>query len=251
MRVYATGPLMVYGEGGLLHERSLPGAQGRLLLAMLAVEHRRPLSRDELADELWPHGLPRSWETALRALVSKLRAALGRAGTCPDGLIANAFGCYQLQLPRNGWVDVDAAREALHAARSGLVRGDAAAAVTHARVTTLICRRPFLAGHYGAWALAKRDHLHQLDCEAEECLADAFAELGRHRLSARSAAAALAIDPYRERLHQRLIRSHVQAGDHAAAARARARCWELFECELGVQPTAATIGLLHDAAFAE
>jgi len=60
---------------------------------MLAVEHRRAIARDELADELWPEQPPRSWETALRAVVSKLRTALSASGVAADNLIANAFGC--------------------------------------------------------------------------------------------------------------------------------------------------------------
>src|SRR5258708_10865199 len=39
----------------------------RLALAMLVVERQHPVSRDQLAGELWPDGLPRSWETALRS----------------------------------------------------------------------------------------------------------------------------------------------------------------------------------------
>jgi hypothetical protein len=51
------------------------------------------VAREELADELWPRELPRSWETALRAVVGKLRATLAASGIREDRLIANAFGC--------------------------------------------------------------------------------------------------------------------------------------------------------------
>src|SRR5262245_24045570 len=96
VRICVAGSLTVEDGEAVLGERDLPGNQGRLVLAMLAVEHRPPLSRDQLADELWPEGLPRSWETALRAVVSKVRAAGARAGVRP--MIESAFGCYQLHL---------------------------------------------------------------------------------------------------------------------------------------------------------
>ena len=80
MRIYVLGPLTVESGTSVLHERDLPGNQARVALAMLAVEHRRPISRDEIADELWPDRLPSSWQTALRAIISKVRIGLTDAG---------------------------------------------------------------------------------------------------------------------------------------------------------------------------
>jgi DNA-binding SARP family transcriptional activator len=248
MRIYVAGSLTVESGGAALHERALPGGQARVILAMLAVEHRRPVTREELADELWPCELPRSWETALRAVVSKLRATLAASGISEDRLIANAFGCYQLHLPRDGWLDVDAARDSLHAATSALRRGDARSVLPAARVTSLICRQPFLAGQYGPWTCAQRDRLEDLRVRAEGSLADAYAVLGEHELSAQAAETALGLDPYCEKLHQRLIRARLLAGDRAGAARAYERCRELFDTELGVAPTPTTLALMNEAS---
>jgi DNA-binding SARP family transcriptional activator len=73
--------------------------------------------------------------------------------------------------------------------------------------------------------------------------------LGEHDLAAQAAETALGLDPYREKLHQRLIRARLQAGDRAGAARAYERCRELFDTELGVQPTAMTLGLMREASL--
>src|SRR5262249_4617917 len=113
VRICVAGSLTVEDGEAVLRERDLPGNQGRPVLAMLAVEHRHPLSRDQLADELWREGLPRSWETALRAVVSKVRAAFERAGLRP--MIESAFGCYQLHVG-NGTLDLELAADALHRA---------------------------------------------------------------------------------------------------------------------------------------
>ena len=61
-------------------DRSAPIIISRHLLGFLAAEHVRPLSRDELASEIWPASLPAAWESSLKAIVSKVRAALNRAG---------------------------------------------------------------------------------------------------------------------------------------------------------------------------
>src|SRR5262245_58190778 len=52
MRVYLTGPLCLEAGEHLLAESALPGPQGRHLLGFLVAEHARPLSRDELANEI-------------------------------------------------------------------------------------------------------------------------------------------------------------------------------------------------------
>ena len=73
LRLYLAGPLCVEWAGRVLTERDLPRRQGRVLLAFLACERSRPVSRDALAELLWPEHAPPSWETSLKALVSKLR----------------------------------------------------------------------------------------------------------------------------------------------------------------------------------
>jgi DNA-binding SARP family transcriptional activator len=246
-RIYVAGSVMVQAPGAIIRERALPGPQARIVLAMLAVENRRPLSREEIADELWPGRLPPSWETALRAVVSKLRAALSAGGVAHDA-IGNAFGCYQLRLGPVDWLDIEAANEALHAAESSRTIGSASDAIAPARVASLICRRPFLAGHYGPWAVAQRERLQTMFVRAEECLAEGYTAVGEYTLAARAAEAALSLDPYRESLHQRLIRSHLLRGDRGAAAGAYRRCRELFARELGIQPTAATHALMRGSA---
>jgi len=135
----------------------------------------------------------------------------------------------------------------LHDAETQLSRGEAGAAAANALVTSLVCRRPFLSGHYGPWACSRRDHLQALRLRAEECLAEAFAATGDYVRSARAAEQALALDPYRERLYQRLLRTHALAGDRAAAAHAYLRCREIFARELGIEPTPTTIALFREA----
>src|SRR4051794_36677654 len=74
MRAHLTERLRVEVDDVAIDETSLPGHQGRLALAYLLVEHRRPVPRDELADLLWRGEPPGSWEKGLAVVVSKLRA---------------------------------------------------------------------------------------------------------------------------------------------------------------------------------
>jgi DNA-binding SARP family transcriptional activator len=245
VRVYVLGQLTVESDTGLLRQRDLPGNQARVALAMLAVEHRHPISRDEIADELWPQHLPASWQTALRAIISKVRSSLANVGIAPRS-IENAFGCYQLQIDR-GWLDLDAAADALHQAEADLGRGDAVGAAANATVTCILCNRPFLPGAYGPWTLQQRERIRDLHLQARECLADARAAIGDFKRSAHAAEIALTLDPYREAVYQRLIRSRALAGDRIGAAAVFNRYRKLAETELGIAPTAATLAAYREA----
>jgi DNA-binding SARP family transcriptional activator len=245
MRVYVLGPLTVEAGTKLLRERDLPGNQARVALAMLAVEHRRPLSRDEIADELWPGRLPSSWQTALRAIISKVRLSLDTAEVGPVA-IQNAFGCYQLHLT-DGWLDLDAAADAAHDAEADLALGNPVKAAANATVTCIICTRPFLPGAYGPWTLYQRDRIRDLHLRARQCLAEARAAIGDFARSAQAAELALTLDPYREPVYQRLIRSRALAGDRLGAASVFMRYRRLIETELGITPSPATIAAFHEA----
>jgi DNA-binding SARP family transcriptional activator len=244
VRISVTGSLTVEDGDAVLRERDLPGNQGRLALSMLAVEHRHPVSRDRLADELWPDGLPPSWETALRAVISKVRAAAARAGVRP--LIENAFGCYQLHLG-DGTVDVELAAAALHEAEAQLARGEPRPAAVNALLTCIVCRRPFLPGLYNPWTLEQRDRLRDLHVAARQLLAQAHTASGDYAGSARHAQRAVELDPYREELHQLLIVSRARAGDRLGAARVFDRYRELMRDELGVEPTRETVAIFDEA----
>ncbi len=248
MRFYVLGQLTIEDGDAIASERDLPGNQARVALAMLAVEHKRPLSRDQIADELWPERLPPSWQTALRAVISKLRSSLSAAGI-GDDLIRNAFGCYQLRL-KSAWLDLDAAAGALHNAEADLARGNGVAAAANATVTCLICSRPFLPGRYGPWTLRQRDRINDLHLHGRQCLADARALIGDFERSARAAEIALTLDPYRDAIYQRLIRSRALAGDRIGAASVFNRYRKLIETELGIPPTPETIAA-YQAAITE
>ncbi|HRV60034.1 MAG TPA: hypothetical protein P5138_05350, partial [Solirubrobacterales bacterium] len=57
-RITLCGRLSVSWDGEEIGE-SLPGRQGRLLFAFLALNRRRPVRRDELVEALWAdEGLP-------------------------------------------------------------------------------------------------------------------------------------------------------------------------------------------------
>ncbi len=244
LRVYLAGNVAVEHGDALVPERRLPGRQGRLTLAVLTWERARAVSVDELADVVWDGAPPAAWQTALRALVSKLRAALDEAGA--GASIEHAFGCYQLRLPADAWVDVEAATAAVHEAEAALHQGDLQAANGAALVANAIARRPFLPGDAGEWVERRREHLRQVRIRALEVRGRVALANHDPAGAATDAGLVVELEPYRETGHVLLMRAHAAAGNPAQALAAFERLRTTLADELGASPSPET-----EAAFLE
>lgn len=238
-RLYLTGGTLVEHADGLIREDRLAGRQGRLVLTLLAWERHRAVSRDELSDLLWGDRPPASADAALAAVISNLRGAIGDAGLA----ISSSFGCYQLQLPPAGWVDVEAARQAVHEGEGAQRAGRMRDVYAWTGVATAITRRPLLPGEDGPWIEARRRDLLSWRVRALD-LSVAFATWnGEHAAAVAHAETLVELDPLRELSHRGLISAHVAAGDRARALRAYERCRRILVEELGVDPSAETTAL--------
>jgi SARP family transcriptional regulator, regulator of embCAB operon len=245
MRIYLTGRVCIEAGETVLDERHLVGRQGRLVFALLACEHHRAVSRDELAEELWPAALPPSWDRALSAIVSKLRSALTRVGLSGTTIVSS-FGSYQLHLPPAVWIDLEAAAEALDQAESLLRDGKPRDAWAWALVAYHIAGRPCLVGEDGPWATLKRLELRDMLVRALDCLSEIYSRNGENSLAARRAEQALILEPFRETSYQRLMQAHAAAGNKAEALRVYERCRRLLAEELGVSPSSQTEAVYLD-----
>ncbi len=239
MRAYLTERLRLEVGDRVVDQASLPGRQGRLALAFLLVEHHRPVPRDELADVLWAGAPPRSWEKGLAVVVSKLRAALAESGL-GDRALTYAFGCYELHLPTDAWIDVEAAEDAVEFAETARGNDDAIEALRWAATAAEITRRTFLPGDEGLWVEARREALGVVLRRALECASAAALSLGDAVAATAAAREAVALEPYREQSYLHLIRAQTADGNRADALRTYERCRRLLSEELGVAPSPQT-----------
>src|ERR671938_1943490 len=104
------GRLVVELDGRRV-EDALPGGKGRLLFAYLALNRDRRMSRDELLTAVYGENASPDQHPSLSVLLSKLRSVIGQE------LLAGRSEI-ELVLPRDAFVDIEAAREALHRAES-------------------------------------------------------------------------------------------------------------------------------------
>lgn len=217
--------------GGSRVEHRLPGRQGRLLFVFLAVNRLRPMTRDELVEALWPDGR----DGGLAPLLSKLRHVVPLSGR----------GEVHLSLPADAWIDLEAAREAVHRAESAVALGDWAEAWAPARVAIHTGARGFLPGEDAPWADAVRRELEDLRVRALEAAAQAGLELGGAELAGakRSARTLVELEPYRESGYRFLMQALAAEGNRAEALALYEGLRTLLRDELGASPAPETQAL--------
>jgi DNA-binding SARP family transcriptional activator len=240
VRVYVTGRVRIESGGRLIDEPRFPARQGRTLFAYLVCHRQRPVTRTELAEVLWPGALPGAWDTALNALISKLRTLLTTIGPSNRMTLTSAFGAYLFHVGDDVWIDREAAMAAIDQAE-GLLHADHwRDAWAPSNIAAITARQPFLPGDEGAWIDKERARLHGILLRALECLTEIWLLNGEPSLALGAARESVELEPYREAGYRRLMRVHVALGDRAEALRVYERCRMLLAEELRTDPSPET-----------
>ena len=203
----------------------------------LAANRRRPSVRAELMDALWPGRLPAAADTALSALLTKLRLLVGA-----DAII----GKHDVRLVLPGaWIDLETAHEGLHRAASAVAQKDWARAWGPSRVALHIAQRGFLQGYEAPWIDEIRRGLDDVLIRAHECVAAIGLGLARSELASaeRSARALMKLAPYRESGYRYLMEALASQGNVAEALLTYEQLRTLLRQELGATPGPATQAL--------
>ena len=232
-RIQLCGRLVAELDGRRV-EDELPGAKGRLLFAYLVLNRDRRMTRDELLVAVYGEEAPPDRHPSLSVLLSKLRAVIGAE------LLAGRSEL-ELQLPPDPFVDVEAAREALHRAESHVAAGEWAEAWGPAGVAYHVARRPLLQGEDRAWLDEWRRRLEEVELRGLECFAEARLGLGGPTLPQAEDCARRLVElaPYRETGHRILIEALERRGNVAEALLAYERLRVLLRDELGTAPSPA------------
>jgi DNA-binding SARP family transcriptional activator len=215
---------------GVRVEDDLPGRQGRLAFAFLAVNRARTVTRDELGEALWDGAAGGS--DRLSPLLSKLRGVVALDGRRD----------VRLHLPDGAWVDVEAAAAGVHRAESAVARGDYDGAWGPGRVAQHVARRVFLPGEDAPWIDEQRRRLEEIHVRALELVGRACVEIGGGELDTaeRAARGLIALAPYRESGHRLLMEALAARGNTAEALLAYDMLRRRLRDELGASPSAAT-----------
>ncbi|ESS13212.1 Regulatory protein AfsR [Betaproteobacteria bacterium MOLA814] len=247
-RIHLCGALTVRIMGERL-EHDLPGRQGRLLFAFLASQQGRSVTRSDMVKLLWNGAPPNDPDTALAALLAKLRKALSK-----DYLTGKQD--VRLMLPPATWVDLDVVWSCLHRAESAVHQQDWAGAWASSQSVAHISARAFMPGFDGPWVEEVRAKLMDAQLRANECLAASGLHLGGLELQTaeRAARRAMAASPYRESSCALLLKILASRGNRAEALHLYEAMRTLLSEELGVAPSEGLQEvhrrLLHNQAIA-
>ena len=215
-------------------DADLPGRQGRLAFAFLTLNRHRVVTRSALVDAIWPEEPPALVDTALNALISKLRKALGSDTVSGRGDVRLVLS--------DAWIDVEAAAEAIHRAEGAVGRGAWAEAWGPGRVALHIVRREFLPGEGAPWVEHERRVLEEIELRALECVGKSSLELGPNELESavRSGRDLIRLAPHRESGYRVLMRALAAEGNDAEALGVYERLRVRLREDLGIAPSAPT-----------
>ena len=144
-------------------------------------------------------------------------------------------------LPRDTFVDVEAAFEALHRARAHVAEREWAEAWGPSGVAYHVASRPLLQGHDRPWLDEWRRRLDEVRLSGLECFAAARLGLGGPSLPQAEECGRRLIElaPYRETGYRILMEALEQRGNTAEALLAFDRLRVLLHDELGIAPSPA------------
>jgi DNA-binding SARP family transcriptional activator/TolB-like protein/Tfp pilus assembly protein PilF len=210
--------------------------KARALLAYLAAQGGQPVSRERMADLLWPYQGSEQARHSLRNCLLELRKALKPEAA--QYLVCDFAHCRL----RDVAVDLDRFERLArgperreHQAAADLYRGEFLADFH-------IDSEPFQE-----WLAAERDRALGLVCDVLQRLT-ATAEPGESEAAIQSGRRLVALDPLSEYGQRALMRAYARAGRRGEALRQYKGCAETLKRELGVAPDAETQALAAEIA---
>lgn len=213
--------------------RAFGGRRVRTLIRVLVTRRGELVSREALADALWPERLPTDPAANLEVLVHRARRGLGDAR-----LISTGPGGYAFAGGEGYLVDAEEFRKLVEAGRAALAEEDWVNALgSFGRALEWWRGEPLVEDAYADWAQPLRTELQRLHLEALEGAAAAALRVGELPRAVELAEMAVAREPLREAARLLLMRALYLSGDRAGALRAFEELRQRLAEELGVDPS--------------
>ena len=209
---------------------------GRLVQTLIRVLVSRRgsfVSKDVLAEALWPERLPADPAANIEVLVSRARRALG-----DPSLIITVPGGYAFAGQELASVDAEVFVAAVKAGREALAAVRPLPALEHFREALEgWAGEPLAEDAYADWAQDYRRAMAHVHLEALEGAAAAALAAGHPGEAVGLAEQAVSLEPLREASHLLLVEGLAAAGDQAGALAAFAAFRERLASELGLDPS--------------
>jgi DNA-binding SARP family transcriptional activator len=243
-------PLTIYLLGSFQIQRDdtpltdFRAQSARALLAYLALEPDRPHEREYLCALLWPDQPLDQALAALRQALHRLRLALEMSGSADRALLITRHSV-RLDPAAITTLDVQVFEAHIAAVRVHRHRRLSACGycLDHMRTALDLYRGELLPGFsatdsqpFEEWLLIRRERLHGQHVATLEALAGYHAAHGDYAEAAELLRRWIAIEPWHETAHARLIDILWRAGQRGAALRQFDRCQAVLAVELCCEP---------------
>jgi DNA-binding SARP family transcriptional activator len=199
------------------------------LLGFLAAQRCQTVSRERLADLLWPFKKSEVARHSLRNCLLQLRRTFGPSGAgyiASDQVYCRIAGAV-VDLHRFERLSRSQQRSELQAA-ADLYRGNFLADLD-------VNSEPFQE-----WLAREREHTFAVACDVLHKLTAAQDAAGNHDAAIQTGRRLVALDPLCELGQRALIRAYARAGRCSEALRQYKSCAQILERELGVAPDRET-----------
>lgn len=263
LHINLLGPFRITNNGSPV--TGIESQRGRALLAYLAVEGGKPHRREKLAAFLWPEASQGSASQNFRRALYNLRQALENNSEGEEGSVL-LVSRREVQFNNAAGHQVDAVRVAalLDDAATHSHSVDKPGSSSDSNTSIESCEQciellkeaaalysaDFLAGlsfigseAFEVWRIQKQEDLHIRMMAALTHIASYYLRRRQSANAIRYLRQQIALEPWREEVHRRLIEALVMNGQTVEALQQYEVCCRILEAELGVEPSLDTTAL--------
>lgn len=235
MQISIFGPLRVASAHDELTQQDFEGVKPRELLALLLLARGRPITKETLAEQLWPDRQPKNVGGTLETYVSLLRRKLFFDRTIARRVLSTSAGAYAFDTSQVA-LDIDLFDDLV--ARADIAGNDRMGLLSQA--TELV--RGDLLCDLGdpPWLVAERELYRDRATRAHLLLGEDLLTSRAFGSSIAHAEAALRVRPYSEEAFRIIMLANHAMGHTENSRLAFVRCRALLAEHLGHDPTTET-----------
>ena len=233
------GTLSVQSGGRRLGPSDLGGVKPKALFEMLLLARGHPVSKDTLAEALWPDKTPKNVTGTLETYVSVLRRNLFEDRAQARRVLVTASGAYRLDTDEIT-LDLDRFDALLQEAEQARPRERR---VLWMEAVALAAGELLEDEPYAPWVQAERELYRGRVARTHLLIAESSLFEGELDTALRHGEAALAANPFAEEAFRVVMLAHHALGHNETARQVFQRCREVLDRELGVDPTTELVDL--------
>ena len=224
--------------------------KARALLAYLAVEANRPVTRSRLATLLWGDYPEAQARKSLRNVLANLRDILSPLLTLEPPILTIDRQTVQLSVNhRDCVVDVMEFDKLIHNAETAVSKSSTQSYLAQA---VALYGGELLAGleeidspDFEEWRVIQQEVRHRQMLQALSQLTELHLDQHEFLSATNFARQEIRLEPWQENAHRQLIYALAAQGDRSGALAQFDSCCEILQRELGVEPEESTIALVN------